>query len=191
MRRFELIDGERAGAIPCGLLRYDPSKQEFAFEAAPDAGPLDVPMMFAPFIEAGEREVPARWVRAWVDERIAPPSRQNIGEILRAHDLSEYDPCELLTSGEGRSTQDGFYLREIGDGYRGAVELGRALLRARETCGMTQEELARRAGISQEVISKLERGGSNPTMRTLERLARAMDMCLIIKFDRPEAGPTD
>ena len=101
--------------------------------------------MFARFVARGEA-VPARWVNAWISERIAPSSRQNIGEVLRDHKLKEYDPAELLMSGEGRSTQDGFYVREVGSGYRSGRTLGRELARARQEAGMTQSELALKAG---------------------------------------------
>lgn len=115
MRRFELIDSERDGAVPCGVISYDPTDQTFSARVFDWATPRDVPAIFIPFVERGERDIPPRWVRAWVDERIAPPTRQNIGQILRVHDLEEYEPCVLLMSGEGRSSQDGFYLREIAD----------------------------------------------------------------------------
>src|SRR5438552_18028743 len=49
-----------------------------------------------------------------------------------------------------------------------------ALIRtARTESGLTQVELAARLGISQAALAKLERPGSNPTVRTLERVLRA------------------
>lgn len=174
MRTFELVDGETPGAAPCAVITCDQAAQRFGAEVAEWAGPEDVPLMFSPFVERGERTIPERWVRAWVDERIAPPSRQNIGEVLREHGLDEYDALELLLSGEGRSSQDGFYLREITDDYRDAARLGREFARARAEAGLTQEELAERSGIRQETLSRLERGRVNPTAKTLEKLARAL-----------------
>ena len=182
MRRFEVINGEGRTRRSCGELTYDPATRSFSFVAAPDATPRDVPAMFAPFVARGQRTVPARWVEAWVAERIAPPSRQNVGEVLRSHGLEAYDAAALLASGRGRSTQDGFYLREVGEPYLGGRSLGRRLLAARAAAGLSQEELARRSGISQEAISVLERGGGNPTMRTLERLARALGRELRVEF---------
>jgi transcriptional regulator with XRE-family HTH domain len=49
-----------------------------------------------------------------------------------------------------------------------------ALIRAaRADAGLTQAQLARRLGMSQPAIVKLERPGANPTVRTLDRVLRA------------------
>lgn len=130
MRRFEVIQGERVGSSPCGELTYDAGSGQFEFAAADGAGACDVPAMFAPFVAQGTH-VPGHWVNAWVQERIAPPSRQNIGQILREHGLDAYDPCALLMAHGGRSTQDGFYLREIEPEARYADGVGKALAQAR------------------------------------------------------------
>ena len=47
------------------------------------------------------------------------------------------------------------------------------LRRVRRRRGLTQAELARRAGTSQPVISAYEHGRRDPTFRTLERLVEA------------------
>lgn len=44
---------------------------------------------------------------------------------------------------------------------------------ARKRAGLTQVELAERAGVTQSVIARLERGGGNPTFLTLERVLHA------------------
>jgi len=44
---------------------------------------------------------------------------------------------------------------------------------ARRKAGLTQAELAERAGVTQSVIARLERGGGNPTFLTLERVLHA------------------
>jgi DNA-binding XRE family transcriptional regulator len=57
-----------------------------------------------------------------------------------------------------------------------------ALVEARETSGMTQKELALRAGIHQGDISKLERGNTNPSLKTLRKFADALGKNLRIEF---------
>lgn len=44
---------------------------------------------------------------------------------------------------------------------------------ARKKAGLTQAELAERAGVKQSVIARLERGAGNPTFLTLERVLHA------------------
>ena len=57
-----------------------------------------------------------------------------------------------------------------------------AMIDARKNSGLTQKELSERTGIAQGDISKLESGGANPSLKTLQRLAAAMDMRLRIEF---------
>jgi transcriptional regulator with XRE-family HTH domain len=59
-----------------------------------------------------------------------------------------------------------------------------AIIDARKSVGLTQKQLSERTGIAQSDISKLESGDGNPSLRTLKRLALAMDMTLKIEFLR-------
>ena len=52
--------------------------------------------------------------------------------------------------------------------------VGRNALRLRNSAGLTQEQLAERTGLSQQYISKLERGRRNPTVVTLFELASGL-----------------
>ena len=61
-------------------------------------------------------------------------------------------------------------------------EILRAMTIARNNSGLTQEQIAERSGMKQSDISKLERGKGNPSLRTLRRLAEAMDMKVKIEF---------
>src|SRR5947207_15195676 len=47
---------------------------------------------------------------------------------------------------------------------------------ARRRAGLSQRELARRSGVPQPSISRIERGVGSPTVDTLERLLRVCDM---------------
>ena len=57
-----------------------------------------------------------------------------------------------------------------------------ALIDTRKTAGLTQKQLSERTGIAQSDISKLENGDGNPSLKTLKRLAYAMDMKLKLEF---------
>lgn len=55
------------------------------------------------------------WSKIWVQQRIVPIDRQNIGEILRDNHLKEYDEYELLMLAMGRCAQDDYYLVPINE----------------------------------------------------------------------------
>lgn len=54
--------------------------------------------------------------------------------------------------------------------------LGRAVRFLRETKKLSQRDLAGTSGIDATEISRLEKGKSNPTHETLQRLAKGLDV---------------
>ena len=63
------------------------------------------------------------------------------------------------------------------------------LIEARTTAGLSQRELAERAGTSQSAIARLERGGASPSVDTLERLLAAAGFELrlqLVPTSRPD-----
>lgn len=65
---------------------------------------------------------------------------------------------------------------------RAALLLGKMVYDRRTELGMTQAELAERAGMTQPQLSRLEGGGATPTVPLLARLADALDADLDIAF---------
>lgn len=53
--------------------------------------------------------------------------------------------------------------------------IGSVLRQKREKLGISQEELAERAGVDRTYISILERGLKSPTLETLERICIALN----------------
>ncbi len=53
--------------------------------------------------------------------------------------------------------------------------------KARLKAGLTQRQVARRLGVTQPVIARLEQPGSNPTVETLEQVLRACDHTLELR----------
>ena len=62
-------------------------------------------------------------------------------------------------------------------------EGARAVARARKEAGLTQAELAARAGTAQAVISRIERGTMSPTLDTLTRIAKGLGMRPVVAFE--------
>jgi transcriptional regulator with XRE-family HTH domain len=60
--------------------------------------------------------------------------------------------------------------------------IGDVIRDMRQLAGLSQRELAVRSGVAQPGLSQLERGQRSPTVRTLERIARALGCDLVIGF---------
>ena len=64
------------------------------------------------------------------------------------------------------------------------VSIAKGLRRQRLEVGLTQAEVARRAGIRSETLSRLENGRGNPTVATVRKIVRA-----IVRAGRRPARP--
>lgn len=62
------------------------------------------------------------------------------------------------------------------------MDVIRAMVEARIEQNLTQKELAKRTGINQADISKLENGTKNPSLKLLKKLANGLGMQLKIQF---------
>lgn len=88
---------------------------------------------------------------------------------------------------EHRRLVPGDYLDdpEIRAGYdeaRRAIEIGAMVRELRLGAGLSQEELARRAWMTQPALSRLERGGGIPTIAVLDRIAAALHATLTVSM---------
>jgi transcriptional regulator with XRE-family HTH domain len=64
-----------------------------------------------------------------------------------------------------------------GDAGTGATDLGRRVVEQRDKAGLSREEVAERAGMSESYLTYLETSSApNPTHATLARLAAALDV---------------
>jgi ribosome-binding protein aMBF1 (putative translation factor) len=73
--------------------------------------------------------------------------------------------------------------REGYDEARRAFLIGQAVRERRLALGLSQAEVAARAGMSQPALSRLEAGGTVPTIPVLERIALALGAELIVAFN--------
>lgn len=61
-------------------------------------------------------------------------------------------------------------------------EVVKTIIRERIKRGWSQTELAEAVGSRQPVISRLERGDSNPSLQTLSKIAKALDLSLTVSM---------
>lgn len=93
-----------------------------------------------------------------------------------------------------RTTKDMDYIFDL-DGTEITIEVKQKDIRkgvieqyvaCRKNKKMTQDELARRTGISRPNISRFESGNYNPSLEMMVRMAAALDMTVDVKLVKNE-----
>ena len=80
-----------------------------------------------------------------------------------------------------RKEKDRKFARDYDEGYE-QFKIGVMLKQARESAGLTQEELARRLKTKKTAISRIENHAEDIKLSTLERVATALGKQLKIKI---------
>ena len=106
------IRNEENKEISAYLLYYEKEKS-FYIELPDNADPWETPLILSSFAKKDITTVNSYWSKIWVQQRIVPSDRQNLGQVLKENNLSEYDEFELLMLSDGRCAQDNFYLELI------------------------------------------------------------------------------
>ncbi len=79
-----------------------------------------------------------------------------------------------------RKRRDTADYREGYDEARRAFLIGQAVRERRLALGLSQTEVAARAGMTQPALSRLEAGGAVPTIPVLDRIAIALGAELVV-----------
>jgi DNA-binding XRE family transcriptional regulator len=91
---------------------------------------------------------------------LVPPAEYNRLRKLDEQSLPAYPPADAQGNRPALETV--------------TVSIARTLIRRRKEAGLSQQELADLAGVRQETICRLESGKHASTVRTLERIERAL-----------------
>jgi HTH-type transcriptional regulator/antitoxin HipB len=90
-----------------------------------------------------------------------------------------------------RAARPGFDADEYNAGReeaRLAIEFANDIRERRLELGLTQTQLAQRAGLRQPEVSRLESGGGTPTIGMLDRLAHALELRFVARFEKTSAA---
>ncbi|HRY90764.1 MAG TPA: helix-turn-helix transcriptional regulator, partial [Candidatus Gracilibacteria bacterium] len=74
-------------------------------------------------------------------------------------------------------------LRKAYDELEPEFAIARIIIKKRLEKGFTQSELARKIGTKQSAISRLESGEYNPTISFLEKIAKALNLNLVVSLN--------
>ena len=94
-------------------LVYFERAKEFHIDIMDDVSKWEAPLIISSFIKKGKKSVDANFSKLWVRQRIIPSDRQNLGQILKNNNMSEYDEFQLLLASRGRCAQDDYYISPI------------------------------------------------------------------------------
>ena len=112
MRIFAIRDGNADVPKDLAYLFYYEKDKTFYIELPEGADEWETPLLLSSFVKRGETTVNPYWSKLWVQQRIIPTDRQNIGQVLRDNGLELYDEFDLLMLADGRCAQDEYYLTE-------------------------------------------------------------------------------
>ncbi len=102
------------------------------------------------------------------------------GKLMGAYGIMWNDDLDIQTE---TIYEDGVTVR--GQQPAGNRAAASAVATARATSGLSQKQLSAMTGIDQSDISKIERGIANPSVSTLERIAKALGGQLAINIALP------
>jgi len=107
-RKFEILN--RRDELQGVLV----AKGKNEFEILLDKQNTDVlDIAFRQWKNRGFTVVPENLSKSWVEERVIPPNRQGIEEVLVDFGLTEYNLLDMLLATNGRCQLDSSYIREI------------------------------------------------------------------------------
>ncbi|MBF6214505.1 helix-turn-helix transcriptional regulator [Nocardia puris] len=96
-------------------------------------------------------------------------------------------PHTRWTGLRGDASAEASAVAEVRAEIRLAMALAEAIYVRRTELGLTQAELAERAGLTQAKISRIEGSDAVPTLPLLAKLARALDASLNIAIDEDDS----
>ncbi len=111
MKKYAIKRNNREKIV--SILNYDENNKSYTIEIPEGVTEKEAPFMMSLFIKKGVRYMDSDWSLKWVQSRIVPSGRQNIGEILRVNGMTSYDEHALLLKNNGRCCQDEFYIENM------------------------------------------------------------------------------
>lgn len=113
MKLFAIYDAFVSDEKALAYLFYFENTQSFAIELPQTADEWETPLLLSGFAKKGIYSIGEKWAKRWVEQRIVPPDRQNLGMILKKNRLEAYDDYKLLVLADGKCAQDDCFIRPI------------------------------------------------------------------------------
>ena len=127
MRIFAIADAFKRKADPIGVLVWQPSETSrqgcFLLQLTQACTERRLPLSVSFCVQREGRCATPHESEDWARSRIVPESRHNIGEVLRANGLNDYDEISLFAACNGRSSDDDLlaYELDLPEGFQTAA----------------------------------------------------------------------
>lgn len=115
MKIFAIRDEQAPQKKDLAYLFCYEQQEKFYIELPEDADLWETPLILSSFLMRGERTVNAYWSKIWVQQRVIPPDRQNLGQVLLDNGIQTYNELDFLEATQGRCAQDDYYLVPVGE----------------------------------------------------------------------------
>lgn len=137
MKCYAIKDDSIPSVLTVGYLFYYEQSRRFYIEIPREIDEWQAPFIMAGLVRRGIRSADHRVAGKWVASRIVPPDRQNLGMILKANRLKEYDAHRLLVLADGRCAQDECFIEPIDPETLPDEILARSLKKVREITALS------------------------------------------------------
>lgn len=117
MKIFAIRDANDITEKDLAYMLYYEREKVFYIELPEDADFWNTPLLLSSFAKRNIRTINPYFSKLWVQQRIIPSDRQNLGQILKENGLEEYDEYKLLMLADGRCEQDDYYLYPVVGAY--------------------------------------------------------------------------
>lgn len=114
IEKFLLRDSDQNGEI-IGLITFSHETKRLTIEPVSPKNPeqlSEYPLSFQLAIQSGFRELPEKWVRLWISDRVVPPERQGLLQKLNESGFDGYDEFAIMKLAGGKNTMDGTFWEE-------------------------------------------------------------------------------
>lgn len=96
-----------------GTLRYNTDTKTFSIEVADSYKGCNPDFYMQKCKEMGWKQMPQWMVDMWIKQRLCPPNRTGIEDILEMAGLTEYDEMGLFDFNHGICCMDPYYFEEV------------------------------------------------------------------------------
>ncbi|MDR2572493.1 MAG: hypothetical protein LBD23_19655 [Oscillospiraceae bacterium] len=111
LKTFALYDGNQNDR-QVGIFTYDVESKIYSITINEDVEKDKLPLSLEGFVNKQKYVLSNENTLRWIRERICPPGRHNIRNILKDNEIKEYNEFELLMLTKARCDKDDLYLVE-------------------------------------------------------------------------------